>query len=105
MARFCGKIGYAESVETSLGVWEDKITERVYIGDATRITRMLQSSDKLNDDINVANQFSIVSDAYANLNFHLMKYVEFQGAKWKITNVEVSYPRLILTTGGLYNGK
>ena len=27
------------------------------------------------------------------------------GAKWKISKVEVQYPRLILTLGGVYNGK
>ena len=105
MAKFYGEIGYAESVETTPGVWEDKITERMYYGDLSRNVRLLQTADKLNDDINVANQISIVSDPFANQNFHLMSYVKFQGAKWKITNVEVSPPRLILTIGGLYNGK
>lgn len=32
-----------------------------------------------------------------------MRYIEFMGAKWKITNIEVQYPRLILTVGGVYN--
>ena len=32
-----------------------------------------------------------------------MRYVEFMGAKWKISSVEVQYPRLILTVGGVYN--
>jgi hypothetical protein len=27
------------------------------------------------------------------------------GANWKISNVEVHYPRLILTIGGVYNGE
>lgn len=105
MARFCGKVGYVRSVETSPGVWEDEVTERKYFGDATRIVRTLQTTDKLNDDINVSNQISIVADPFANQNFHWMKYVEFQGAKWKISSVEVSRPRLILTLGGLYNGQ
>lgn len=30
-------------------------------------------------------------------------YVTFMGAKWKISRVEVGYPRLILTIGGLYH--
>lgn len=105
MARFCGIVGYAESVETSPGVWEDRITERKYFGDITRIGRTLQSADKVNDDIGVSNVISIVADPFANQNFHWIKYIVFQGAKWKISNVEVSPPRLILTLGGLYNGK
>lgn len=105
MAKFYGAIGYAETVETTPGVWEEQIVERNYYGDLIRNTRRLQSADQLNDNINVANEISIVADPYARDNFHSMRYVEFQGAKWKISNVEVQYPRLILTIGGLYNGE
>jgi hypothetical protein len=105
MAKFYGKIGYAETVETNPGVWQEQITERSYFGDLGRNTRMLQSSSQLNDNINISNEISIVADPFANQNFHLMRYVEFMGAKWKITNVEVKYPRLILTVGGVYNGE
>lgn len=104
MAKFYGSIGYAETVETKPGVWVEQITERKYYGDITRNSRRLQTSGQLNDDINVSNEISIVADPFANQNFHLMRYVEFMGAKWKISNVEVQYPRLILTIGGLYNG-
>lgn len=105
MAKFYGSVGYADTVETAPGVWEEGITERMYFGDLTRNTRRLQSSDTLNDDINVANEISIVADPFANQNFHKMRYVSFMGSKWKITNVEVQYPRLILTIGGIYNGQ
>ena len=104
MAKFYGVIGYAETVETNPGVWVEKITERPYYGELVRNTRRLQSADQLNDDINIANEISIVADPYANQHFYAMRYVEFQGAKWKITNVEVQYPRLILTVGGVWNG-
>lgn len=104
MAKWYGPIGYAEPVETSPGVHKDVITERKYSGDLLQNTRSLQSSDQLNDDINVANKISIIADPFAYQNFHLMKYVEFMGSKWKITRVEVNYPRLILTIGGVYNG-
>lgn len=103
MAKFYGVIGYAETVETRPGIWEKQITERHYYGDVTRNTHRLQSSDKLNDDINISNEISIVADPFANQNFHSMAYVEFMGAKWKITNVEVQYPRLILSIGDVYN--
>lgn len=105
MARFYGVVGFAEPVETAPGVWEHKIIEREYFGDLTRNTRRLQSAGQLNDNINVENNISIVADPYANEHFHSMRYVKFMGAAWKITNVEVQRPRLILTTGGVYNGK
>ena len=102
MAKWFGKIGYAETEETSPGVWKEQIVEREYYGDLVRNTRRLQTADKINDDIIVSNELSIVSDPYAMNNFHLIRYAEFMGTKWKISSVEVSYPRLILTLGGLY---
>jgi len=105
MAKFYGKIGYVETVETSPGVWEEQITERNYYGDIIRNTRRLQTADQLNDNINIANEFSIVADPYAMDNIYSMRYIEFMGAKWKISNIDASMrPRLILTVGGLYNG-
>lgn len=105
MAKFYGAIGYAETVETTPGVWKEQITERKYYGELIRNTRRLQTADQLNDNINVANEISIVADPFAIHNFHSMRYVEFMDAKWKISSVEVRYPRLILTVGGLYNGE
>ena len=104
MAKWFGKIGYAETVETKPGVWEEKITPREYYGNLLRNSRRLQSTDQVNDDINISNEISIVADPYANEHFYAMRYAEFSGAKWKITNVEVQYPRLILTLGGVWNG-
>lgn len=102
MAKWFGKIGYAETEEISPGVWKEQIVEHEYYGDLVRNTRRLQTADKINDDIIVSNELSIVSDPYANQNFHAIRYVEFMGSKWKVSSVEVSYPRLILTLGGLY---
>lgn len=104
MPKFYGPIGYAEDKEVRPGVFEEKITERMYSGDVLRNTRRLQSSDQVNDNINVSNEISILADPFANGNFHAMRYVGFMGTRWKITNVEVQYPRLILTIGGVYNG-
>lgn len=103
MAKWFGVIGYAETVETKPGVWKEQITEREYYGDLIRNTRRLQSSDRVNDDVTISNEISIVSDPYANANFHSMRYVEFMGAKWKVADVEVQYPRLRLTLGGVWN--
>ena len=106
MAKFYGPIGYVETVESEPGLYEEQTVEYMYTGDWVRNTRKLQtSSDSVNDNINVANELSIISDPYSTTNFLNMRYVGFMGAKWKVTNVEVKYPRLVLTIGGLYNGK
>lgn len=105
MAKWFGKIGYAVTSETRPGIWEEVIIERNYYGDMTRNSRRLQAASQVNDDININNELSIISDPYAMNSFHAMRYAEFMGTKWKITNVEVQYPRLILSLGGLYNGE
>lgn len=104
MNKFYGKIGYAITKETTPGVWVEQIVERSYYGDVIRNIRRLQSSENLNDNINVSNEISIVADAFANQNFHSMRYVEYMGTKWKVSSIEVKYPRLILSIGGVYNG-
>ncbi|MCD8159450.1 MAG: hypothetical protein LUD77_11390 [Clostridiales bacterium] len=103
MAKFYGNIGYGETAETSPGVWEEVITERKYFGDVLQFMRRWESGEGLNDDLNISNKISIVADPFAYEHFHTMRYVEWLGAKWKVSEVEVAYPRLILNVGGVYN--
>lgn len=102
--KWYGVIGYAETVETSPGIWTEQITERKKSGDVIRNTRMLQNAGQVNDNINVSNMISIVADPYAKQNFHSIRYITFMGTKWKVSNIDVQFPRLILTLGGVYNG-
>lgn len=103
MSKFYGKVGYAETVQTVPGVWKSTIVERNYYGDTLSNFRKYESNNSINGEIDINNKFSIVADPYAYNNFHNIRYVDYMGTKWKITNVEVQSPRLILTAGGLYN--
>ena len=105
MAKFYGSIGFAETVETSPGIHDEQVTERNYYGDIIRNTRALQTTDQVNDNVNVNNTISIIADPYANDHFHSMRYAVWQGTKWKVSSVEVQYPRLLLTLGGVYHGE
>jgi hypothetical protein len=106
MAKFYGVIGYGETVETppGSGVWVDEITEIPYYGDVIRNTRQLREGESLNNDLSVNNSISIVADAYANEHFFAMRYIQWAGTDWIISDVEVQRPRLILRLGGVYNG-
>lgn len=106
MAKYYGTIGFIETVEDppDSGVWKEKVVERKYYGDLLANSRRWDSSGELNDNFKINNKISIVSDFYANNNFHIIRYAELLGAKWKITNVEIEYPRLILTLGDIYHG-
>lgn len=103
MAKYCGKIGFFKTIEVKPGVWEKQIIEKEYYGDILRNTSRLQSTENLNDNIVISNQISIVADPFANENFHSILYAEYMGAKWKISRVEVEYPRLKLSVGEVYN--
>ena len=105
MNKWYGKIGFADHVETSPGIWEEVITERSYYGDIIRVSRSLTTTgDAINDDVNISNKISIVADPYANQHIFAMRYIDFQGIKWKIKDVEIEYPRLHLSIGGVWNG-
>lgn len=104
MAKFYGQLGYAETLETSPGVWKETITERNYAGDVLRNTRKLEAGESINDNVVVNNSLSIVADPYAYQHFFAIRYVRWMGTLWKVTNVEVQSPRLLLTIGGVYNG-
>ena len=103
MARFSGIIGFVDSVEKVKGVWEDRACERRYKGDILSFYRGVKNGDNLNDDLTVSNRISIVADPFARENIYRIRYVYIWGSKWKVTNVEAAYPRLILSVGGLYN--
>lgn len=104
MAKFYGAVGYAKTVETAPGVWEEQFEEQKYCGDVTRYTQRLESSGSLNDDITTNNVISIVGDENAFKNSFAIRYVKWMGAKWKVSNIEFAGPRLILTLGGVFNG-
>lgn len=105
MARFYGAIGYGITEEKTPGVWTEEIVERNHYGDVIRNLNSIRlQQDSTNSDLNINNQISIIADPFSSQNFLFMRYAEFMGVKWRITNVEVKHPRLILTLGGVYNG-
>lgn len=104
MARFFGRVGYGETVETAPGVWVDQIVEYSYFGDVIRNSRELREGENLNLDLSVQNSISIVADQYANEHFSAIRYVDWMGTLWTISSVEVQSPRLLLRLGEVYNG-
>lgn len=104
MAKYYGTIGFRTTAEIKPGIYKEQITEREYFGDVVRVARRLQTADKVNDDITLTHDVSIIADPFAYNNFQSIIYLTYLGQKWKVTNVEVLYPRLSLSLGGLYNG-
>lgn len=105
MAKFFGKIGFSKTTETAPGVFEDLIDPREYYGDIERQGRRWENSENINDDLVVNNYVSVLADDFAYENIGNMKWVEFLGSKWKIKSVEMEYPRIKITLGGVWNGE
>lgn len=108
MARFYGTIGFIKTdeldPENHPGVYTEVLKERSYYGDVYQNSRHWDQNGSINETLVVNNRISIVADDYANRNLGAMRYVKMNGERWKITNVEIQRPRLILTIGGIYNG-
>jgi hypothetical protein len=79
---------------------KQKLRSDIPESDRWNIEAMYPDEAHLNDDISITNEISIISDPYANKNFHSMRYVKFMGTAWKVNSIEVQYPRLILSLGG-----
>ncbi len=102
--KYCGNIGFAVTEETAPSVWTETITERKYYGDVIKMSKRERDSQKVNDDILYPNnKISIIADPFIRDNLHTIRYIVWMNTKWKISNVEVSFPRLILDIGGVYN--
>lgn len=102
--KFSGKVGFwEEDVEISPGVYSPKIYERSYTGDVLRDNRRFENSDAQNKTFTVSNRISILGDLYSMNNWPSIRYIIWNGVKWTVTSVDVSYPRLILDLGGVYN--
>nr|DAY26161.1 MAG TPA: hypothetical protein [Caudoviricetes sp.] len=104
MSKFFGEIGFATQVETSPGIWEDQIVEKQYYGDVFRESRRFSTTDQVLDKINLSNQISILADGYVVDNVQNLRYVRWLGGLWKISYVELKFPRLVLEMTGVYNG-
>lgn len=103
MARYYGNIGFGESVDIGNGVWEERITPKPYYGDVINSGRRWESGASTNDNLVLQNNISIIADKFALENIGAMKWVEWNGVKWKITSVTIERPRIRIFFGGVYN--
>lgn len=102
MNKFYGTIGFVKTEESAPGVWTPVTDERGYCGDLIRNIERYGADNKVNTDVSLNNQISIISDIYALDNLQFIKFVRFLGTAWTVTSVEVNYPRLILNLGEVY---
>lgn len=108
MGKIALKVGYAICNETfeGSGVWTDDIIERECPGETTQVvSKWSVNSNSINDNTDISTNISFLADPFAMQNFAHIKYVGYLGCLWKVNSIEVQYPRLILSVGGIYNGE
>lgn len=106
--KFSGKVGFwLKDIETRPGVYKSDIVEKPYTGDVLYNSRRFQSAEnQQNENLKTTNRLSIISNLYMQKNWPSIKYVLWNGIKWKVNSVDISsYPRVIIELGGVYNGK
>ena len=89
--------------ETTPGVWTDQIVEKIYRGEVIRNFMKWQNSENLNDDLNISNELSVVGDPFLCCNCANIKYATYMDVKWKVNSIDIQYPRLKLSLGGVWN--
>ena len=105
MARFHDIVGYEDSRETSSGIWSG-VKETVYDGDTLEMgSRWTSRYSTLIENVDITARVSIIADPYAFANYQKIRYIHIDGQFWEVKSVTKSYPRLILTVGGVYNGE
>jgi len=104
MKKYHGMVGYAVESETYPGVWEETIVDRPYYGNIIKNRTNVKQDAVVNGGITINNTISIVTDKFANENAYAIRCVTLHGKKWCVTGIEMEYPRMLLTLGGLFNG-
>lgn len=106
--KYYGKIGFMYTDETDPinhpGVYNEVTTEKTYSGEhMSTFSGSWRNGSKLNDDKTINTKISILADPFAQQHFNDIRYVWWLDKTWKVTNVEVQFPRLVLSVGDLYN--
>lgn len=107
MSLFYGQIGFVETVEEpeGSGIWIEKPIERNYRGEVSKYgKRWDNSAQQVNPNLTITNTISIVADPFLSNHLYSLRYIKWLGGYWEVSSVDVEFPRLILSIGGVYNG-
>ena len=106
MARFSGLVGFSHTVRPNPGVSSEVITEKgPYFGEVKRTSLTLRQGTAVNTELSTTNTIEIMADDdYLSENMFAIRFVEWAGTPWIVTEVTVQRPRLLLRLGGVYRG-
>lgn len=103
MAKYYGMIGFSIQKEIRPGVWQEESHEHPVYGDVDYNTIRNENGGQVNDDVALNSRISIIFDPFVQEHASQVKYITYLGAKWKITSITPTYPRMTINIGGVYN--
>lgn len=103
--KYAGKIGFwIDDIEVRPGVFRSEIVEKTYTGDVLRSSQRWNGSENINQNLTINNRISIIADLYFKNHVSSIKYITYMGTKWKVSSLELNYPRVTIEMGEVYNG-
>lgn len=108
--KFSGIIGFIDSVETKDGVYDPSsgITEVSVKGELKQHYVRKDTSD-INSDLTLNHRIEVIADNPMLKKCMTIRYVKYGYPQidgvWSVSNIETVEPHLVLTIGGVYNGR
>lgn len=103
---YYGRIGYVSTSQDPdhPTTWNESVSWRYYPGELSALShRWMNSAEDSNSNINITNKLSIIADPYMCQNASAIRYVELMGSAWYVDSIQIEYPRIILSVGGVAN--
>lgn len=105
MNKWSGKIGFADGHhETKPGYREERIVEKSFFGDITKMTVRESESNSILPNATVRNSVSVLLNPYIHDNIMNIRYFTWLGKRWIPQSIDIEWPRVILRPGEVYNG-
>lgn len=103
--KYSGNIGFwIDDVEIRPGVFKSEMVEKPYTGDIIKSYQHWTGAEHINQNLTLNNKISIIADLYLNQHISSIKYVTYMGTKWRVSSLEINYPRVVIEMGEVYNG-
>lgn len=102
--RYSGKLGFAQQVQVSPGVWDEVITEHDVLGDVVQRTEALASESSVLPVYRTTTSVSVPARGVGPQDNSMIRYVTYAGKRWTISSIVDQPPRLVLYIGEEYHG-
>lgn len=102
--RYAGHLGVSEEVETSPGVWENRITEQEVLGTMKTLTETHASEDNVHPNVSSTRSVVVGALGIGPQDHSSIKYITHVGKRWTPSSIVDEPPNIRVYFGEEYNG-